>query len=96
MKKIKWTIMTLAIVFSVGSAVATRLYSDTRAQSNLYYWNGNMYVAAGQYGVVYICQSSSSVCTYSYSNGVYTPYQTLGTYSPLSVIKNEPPKKKAK
>jgi hypothetical protein len=96
MKRIKWTIMTLAIVFSVGSAFTTRLYSDTKAQSNLYYWNGNAYMPAGQYGVAYFCQSSSSVCTYSYSGGVYTPYQTLGTYSPIAVIKNDPPKKKAK
>jgi hypothetical protein len=96
MKKIKWTIMTLAIVLSVGSAVATRLYSDTKGQSNLYYFNGTQYMPAGQFGVTYFCQSSSSICTYSYSNGVYTPYQTLGTYSPLSAVKNDPPKKKAK
>jgi hypothetical protein len=88
--------MTLAIVFSVGSAVATRLSSDTKAQNNLYYWNGNAYMPAGQYGVAYFCQSSSSVCTYSLNNGVYTPYQTLGTYSPVTVTKNDPPKKKAK
>jgi hypothetical protein len=96
MKKIKWTIMTLAVVFSVGSAVATRLYSDTKAQNNLYYFNGTQYMPAGQYGVTYICQSSSTICTYSYSNGVYTPYQTLGQYTFVTLTKNDPPKKKAK
>jgi hypothetical protein len=96
MKKIKSTIMTLAIVFSVGSAFTTRLCNDTNAQNNLYYFNGTQYMPAGQYGVAYFCQSSSSICTYSYSNGVYTPYQTLGTYSPVTVTKNDPPKKRAK
>jgi Family of unknown function (DUF6520) len=96
MKRIKWTIMTLAIVLSVGSAFTTRLYSDTRAQSNLYYWNGNTYMPAGQFGVNYFCQTSSSICTYSRSGNTYTPYQTLSTYSPLSAVKNDPPKKKDK
>jgi hypothetical protein len=96
MKRIKWTIMTLAIVFSVGSAFTTRLYSDTKAQSNLYYFNGTQYMPAGQFGVDYFCQSSSSICTYSRSGNTYTPYQTLSTYSPLSAVKSDPPKKKNK
>jgi hypothetical protein len=96
MKRIKWTIMTLAVVFSVGSAFTTRFYADTRAQSNLYYWNGTAYMPAGQFGVNYVCQSSSSICTYSRSGNTYTPYQTLSTYSPLDQIKTDEPKKKAK
>jgi hypothetical protein len=95
MKRIKWTIMTLAIVFSVGSAFTTRLYTAPR-QSYLYYWNGNTYMAAGQFGVDYTCQSSSSICTYSRSGNTYTPYQTLATYSPIEAIKKDSPKKKDK
>ncbi len=59
--KIKWTILTFAILFSIGSAFATR----PRALSTLYYYNGSGYVPAGTLGVNYVCETSPNVCTYT-------------------------------
>lgn len=77
MNKIKWTILTCAILFSICSAFATRAKP---LQSNLYYFNGTQYLAAGTMGVTYVCETSPNTCTYVLSQGVYTPYQTLATY----------------
>jgi len=82
MKKIKWTILTFAVLLSIGSAFATR---PKPLQSNLYYWNGSGYMPAGQFGVTYYCTSSTSTCTYVLSQGVYTPYQTAASYTPIGV-----------
>jgi len=82
MNKIKWTILTSAILFSICSAFATRPHA---LQSGLYWYNGTEYLAAGQMGVNYVCETSSNTCTYSYSDGVYTPYQTAATYTYLGV-----------
>jgi Family of unknown function (DUF6520) len=82
MNKIKWTILTFAILISIGSAFATRPRAPL---SQLYYYNGNEYLAAGQLGVTYVCESSADVCTYTYSNGEYTPYQTLSSYTPVEL-----------
>ena len=71
--KIKWTILTLAILFSIGSAFATR---PRAAFGTLYYWTGSGYALAGTLGVNYVCETSADVCTYTLSGGVYTPYQT--------------------
>jgi Family of unknown function (DUF6520) len=85
MKKIKWTIMTLVILFSIGAAFATR---PANMQSGLYYWNGTGYVpVAGTMGQGWICVSpSSAVCCYTYANGVYTPYMSGSQYTPLVII----------
>jgi hypothetical protein len=93
MKKIKWTIMTFAILLSIGGAFATRPHSFL---SGLYYWNGSSYQPAGTLGVNYVCESSASVCTYTYSNGVYTPYQTLSSYFPIGLTTTKPTLKKTK
>jgi hypothetical protein len=81
MKKIKWTILTFVILFSIGAAFATRPHPC----QTLYYYNGSQYLAAGVMGYNYTCESSSSVCTYSYSGGVYTPYMTGASYTPLGL-----------
>jgi hypothetical protein len=94
MNKIKWTILTFAILFSIGSAFATRPHA---LLSNLYYYDGSGYALAGVEGMNYVCESSSEVCTYTYSNGVYTPYQTLSSYVSLGATtpsKPEPKKNK--
>lgn len=80
--KIKWTILTLAILFSIGSAFATR---PRAAFGTLYYWTGSGYAPAGTLGVNYVCETSSNVCTYTLSGGVYTPYQTLSNYTRIGV-----------
>jgi Family of unknown function (DUF6520) len=82
MNKIKWTILTFAILFSIGSAFATR---PRALYSSLYYYTGSGYALAGTEGMNYVCETSSNICTYTYSNGVYTPYQTLSNYTPLGV-----------
>jgi hypothetical protein len=89
MKKIKWTILTFAILFSIGGAFASRPHT---LQSNLYWYTGTQYMPAGQLGVTYVCETSSNICTYSYSNGVYTPYQTAANYTQIEIT---PPTKPA-
>ncbi|HEY4060688.1 MAG TPA: DUF6520 family protein [Puia sp.] len=72
MNKIKWTFMALAIILSVGGAMATRPHHakiDT-----LYFYNGTAYIPAGELGTDYICQSSANVCTYAFNGITYTPY----------------------
>ena len=76
MKKIKITLMTLAVLISVGGAIASKPHNF----GILYYWTGSTYMPAGTLGVNYVCESSPSVCTYTFNNGVYTPYNTMATY----------------
>jgi hypothetical protein len=88
MKKIKWTILTLAILSSVGGAFASRPHALT----GLYYFNGEGYVPiTGQLGVTYVCESSTSTCTFTYSQGVYTPYQTASSYTPIGATPTTKP-----
>ena len=81
MKKIKMTFMTLAILLSVGGSIASR---PKPMQGGLYYYTGSGYAPAGTLGVNYVCTTSSAVCTYTLSGGVYTPYQTASTYTRIS------------
>jgi Family of unknown function (DUF6520) len=91
MNKIKWTILTFAILFSIGSAFATRPH----ALGTLYYYNGEGYLpVSGTMGVNYVCETSSDVCTYTYSGGVYTPYQTLSSYVTLGATTPSKPEPK--
>jgi hypothetical protein len=97
MKKIKWSIMTLVIVASVSFAFAGR----PRALQTLYYWNGTQYWPVGILGENYVCEaaSPSSVCTYTYSNGNYVPYETGSIYVPVGLTaaaKPKPAEKKAR
>jgi hypothetical protein len=84
MKKIKWTIMTLVVLFSIGAAFATR---PAKLQSGLYYFNGTEYLAvSGAMGQGYYCVATYSYpCTYTYANGVYTPYINNAQYVPLGI-----------
>jgi hypothetical protein len=79
MKKIKWTILTLVILFSIGAAFATRPHS----YQTIYWYNGSQYLVVGTMGVNYTCTSSASTCTYTYSAGVYTPYVNDASYTPI-------------
>ena len=90
MKKIKWTIMTLAILFSIGGAFASRPHP---LQTGLFYWNGVGYSAVnGQMGVGWVCVTSGSICTYTKSGVTYTPYQTGSSYTPLQLTTTPDPK----
>jgi hypothetical protein len=94
MKKIKWTILTFAVLLSIGSAFATR----PKNFGQLYYWTGSGYAPTGTLGVNYVCESSPNVCTYTLSGGVYTPFNTQSTYTPIGIAtpatKPEPKKVK--
>ena len=63
MKKIKWAIMTSAILLSIGGAFATKQPNDCTSDYQ-YYLSGSNYVYAGIMGVNYICKASSNTCTY--------------------------------
>lgn len=94
MKKIKWTILTFAILCSIGGAFASRPHT---LQSGLYYFNGSGYMPAGTLGVTYVCESSPNTCTYYLSGGVYMPYQTASAYTPIEITPTtKPTPKKAK
>jgi hypothetical protein len=89
MKKIKWVIMTVAVVFSIGAAFGSR----TRPLGQLYYWTGAGYAPAGYFGVTYVCETpSSAVCTYSYNSSTnqYTPVTVNSEYTPIGLAPAEP------
>jgi hypothetical protein len=89
MNKIKWTLLTFAILISIGGAFASRPHARL---SGLYYYDGSGYMPVGQLGVTYVCETSSNICTYTFSGGVYTPYQTASSYTQIDIT---PPTKPA-
>jgi hypothetical protein len=94
MNKIKWTLLTFAILISIGGAFASRPHARLSA---LYYWTGSGYMQVGQLGVTYVCETSSNVCTYTYSGGVYTPYNTDANYTQIEITPTtKPAPKKSK
>jgi hypothetical protein len=90
MKKMKWTLMSLAIIISVCGAFVTRPKFDC-TQLTQYYQTGGTYMPAGQYGITYICEAGSTTCTFYTLNGgiSYTPCQ-LGTYTPGGLTTKDP------
>lgn len=66
MKKVKWTIMSLAVILSICGAFATRPHFDCSNMTQ-YYFAGGVYSPAGQVGIDYICVNGTGTCTY------YTP-----------------------
>ncbi|MDO6432275.1 DUF6520 family protein [Flavitalea sp. BT771] len=94
MKKIKWTLMTLAVGLSIGGAFATRLHQDCLGATQ-YYFNGG-YVLAGRMGIDYICNTpSSNICTYYKVGSTYTPC-CWGNYCTSNCKAGNPVPKKAK
>jgi len=88
MKKIKWTIMTLAILTSVGGALATRPTQGDCRFAQQYYWAGWGYFPTGQWGVNYFCDASTNTCTYITDGvGHYYPCR-IGDYRVLPGITN--------
>jgi hypothetical protein len=79
MKKIKWALLSLTIIFSVCAAFATRPKFDC-ATLTQYYASGGWYYPTGTYGVDYICEEGTIVCTYTTPNmWDYYPC-AIGTY----------------
>jgi hypothetical protein len=87
MKQIKWTIMSLAIIFSVCGAFVTRPHYDCTYDIQ-YYWNGYGYAPAGTFGVNYICEDGPQNCTYTKFGLNYYACQT-GTYIFLDISKQK-------
>jgi hypothetical protein len=81
MKKIKATIMTLAILLSIGGAYATRPHYDCTF-STQYRLSGSGYVPAGQFGVDFACLDSPYTCSYTLVNGQYVQCR-IGTWTPI-------------
>jgi hypothetical protein len=73
----------MSLVILVGFAFAGR----PRAFQTLYNYNGSQYLPVGILGENYVCESASptTVCTYSYSNGNYIPYETGSMYVPIEL-----------
>jgi len=95
MKKIKWTLMILAVALSIGGALATRLHQDCQGATQ-YYSNGGVYVLAGRLGIDYICNTpSSAVCTYYKVGTTYMPCM-WGNYCTSNCKVGNPAPKKAK
>lgn len=85
MKKMKFAIMTLAILLSIGAAFASRRSLDCRTAIQ-YYYNGSGYSNAGTEGVSYVCETGSSTCTYYLIGLTYTPCQA-GQWVPIPSLK---------
>ena len=64
MKKIKVTIMTLAILLSIGGDFATKIGDSPCYGTTQYHKVGSSYNACGTIGVNFDCIFSSDVCTY--------------------------------
>lgn len=78
MKKVKASILSLAVIFSVCAAFATKPHWDC-SQLQQYYYNGTGYQPVSQF---YACMQGTTTCTYYTLNGgiSYTPC-TVGTYN---------------
>jgi hypothetical protein len=77
MKKVKLTILSLAFLFSICAAFATKPHFDCSTAPQFWY-NGNGYLPVGaNYG----CMQGTTTCTYFTLNGgiTYSPC-TVGTY----------------
>jgi hypothetical protein len=87
MNKIKWTFMSLAVLLSIGGALATRPHY-TCFQAPQYFFNGFGYVPAGEYGVDFFCESSPSTCCYYFDGSQYQPCR-IGSYTSTILTHNK-------
>jgi hypothetical protein len=79
MKKIKWTIMSLAVILSICGAFATKPHFDCSNMTQYYLSNG-AYIAAGVYGIDYICINGTGTCTYYTADGIHYFSCQAGTH----------------
>jgi Family of unknown function (DUF6520) len=79
MKKLKWTLMSAAVVLGIGGAFATRPHFDCSNNTQYIFVEGG-YSLAGIEGVDYTCAEGSGTCTY-YTPDHLTYYECqVGTY----------------
>jgi hypothetical protein len=78
MKKFKWSVMSLAVVFSICAAFSTKPHFDCTTMQQYYFVPPNTYVEVSpNYG----CIQGTTTCTYYTNNGgiTFAPC-TVGTY----------------
>ena len=86
MKKLKFALVSVAIVGAITAAFATRVKAPCDYMTQYVLVNGS-YVLAGIYGLNYFCVGSLGVCTW------YKPWSTsdwypcrAGTYLPIEQL----------
>ncbi len=73
MRKFKPLLLSLAVVFVVGAALAANRVAACPQPE--YYKVGNNYFPAGIEGIDYSCETGTGICTYYYD-------QSFGQYRP--------------
>ena len=81
MKKVKFAILSIAILSAGLLAYANRPCQVCTGAPN-YYFSNSGYSPAGTFGVDYYCSQSSNNCTYTLIGGSYI-YCRLGTYNAI-------------
>lgn len=81
MKKIKWSIMSLAVIFSIAAAFTTKPHFDCTTWPQ-YYYTGSQYLPVA---LNYTCAQGIYTCTYYSTNGglTYSPC-VAGVYTPFA------------
>ena len=72
MNKIKFILISLAVIGGVGAAFAKRSCVACESQPQ-YYKSGSSYLPAGIYGDNYACRNLPSVCSYYQPDPVNQP-----------------------
>ena len=91
MKKVKWTIMSLALIVSVCGAFATRPHFDC-SQMQQFFLSGGVYMPAGIIGDDYVCSTGNNPCTYYTADGIHYFACYIGSYCTGNCIVRENPK----
>jgi len=73
MKRIKLVLLSTAVLFAFGTAIATRPHAYDCTFAPQYYFNGASYIPAGTYSYDYTCLSGAGVCTYYKPDPVFNP-----------------------
>jgi hypothetical protein len=92
MKKVKWTLMSLAVLVSVGGAFAGRLHNQGCGSDTQYYLSGSQYFYAGKLGTNYLCDSGSGTCTYYTTDMIHYYSCVAGVYCTANCLTGGDPK----
>jgi hypothetical protein len=92
MKRVKWTLMSLAVIISVGGAFAGRLHNQTCTGDTQYYYAGGGYTEAGTLGVNYVCDAGTGTCTYYTTDKIHYYSCETGLYCTSNCLTRGNPK----
>jgi len=73
MKKLKLTLIVIAVVASIGGAFASKSRCAACQYSQQYYRFGSGYLPAGEFGYDYACAQITGTCTYYQPDPVNQP-----------------------